>query len=266
MLATETTPSSHLVAVRKVVLPNEELERFYDQVTVDARETLGYRGTQTVRLPETLSVQLDPGYRARYEDVGKLNADVFSLRSLRVVLFSRRAAASQQVNQLLQNAYVRLAGSEFYAGRTRRTMTGQRRPVGLPNLIPSELTQIQLDNGFTNGSLALTASSVENISPTGATEQHYALKIDAGTAAAQVLLVQHAAIETAASRIQATKGLARDDRFAHDVDPLAVTIMRLPGGLSRETARFEEVVNLHEAVNFELGPVEWRLKIAASEE
>ena len=266
MLATEITPSSHLMAVRKVVLPNEELERFYDQVTVDARDTLGYRGTQTVKLPETLSVQLDPGYRARYEDVGKLNADVFALRSLRVVLFSRRAAASQEVNQLLQNAYARLASSEFYPGRTRRTMTGQRRPVGLPNLIPSELKQIQLDNGFTNGSLALTASSIENISPVGADEQRYALKVDAGTAAARVLLAQHAAIEMAASRIQAAKGLARDDRFTSDIDPLAITIVRLPGGLSRETARFEEVVNLHEAVNFELGPVEWRLKIASAED
>lgn len=265
MPTSETAPTSYLAAVRKVVLPNSKLETFRDQLKVDARETIGLRGANTVMVPALLDLQLQPDYEPAYENVDKLWADVFSLRSLRLVLFMRRATASTEVNRLLFSAHARLTNSEFYTGRSRRTMTGRRQPRPVSNMLPEELTAIQTNEGFSDGNLPVTSSNVVRTAPFGSPEQRYALQIDGPAPYSNVLLLQQAAIDDESGQIQATKGLLGDGRFDTDADPLTLTIARVPGGRSSKTERFEEVINLHESLHFELGPVEWRLNLATPE-
>jgi hypothetical protein len=259
MATAETGQTSSLIAIRKVVLPNPELRRFRDQLKVDAQHTFGFIGTNTVEVPAPLNRQLEPGYEAEYEDVGKLEADIFSLHSLRVVVFARRARASAEVNDLIHRAHERLSSSGFYSGRTRIGLTGRKR-VAIKNELPGNLNAIQEKEGFRDGTLPVTASGIANVSPAGSSEQIYDLMIDDDTPFARVLRAQHNEIENAVGHIQKAKGLANDVRFAAAVDPLAIRIIRMPGGQNRETERFEEAINLHDPVHFELGPVEWRLK------
>ncbi len=261
----ETNPESSLTAVRKVILPNRSLGQFVQQVTVDARELLGYN-TDSVTLPATLEEQMVPGYSPVYEEVPSLRADVLPLRALRVVLFDRHAPAGENVNRLLQNAHQRLISREFYAGRYRRSPTGRQRPLGLPNELPELLRQAQTKRHFLNGRLSVTASSVRNIAPKGADEQVFALMVD-DSPAAEVLDEQSKTIDTISRTIQATKGLRPGGRFSSAVgDPRAVIVARVPESASRKKVeRFGEVIDLHDPVSFELGPVEWKLTITTPE-
>jgi hypothetical protein len=259
MASAESGQVSSLLAIRKVVLPNPELRQFRDQLKKDAQHIFGFSGTNTVEVPAPLNRQLEPGYENEYEDVGKLEADIFSLHSLRVVIFARRAHASAEVNDLIHRAHERLSSSGFYSGRTRIGLTGRKR-VAIKNELPGALTAIQEEQGFPDGILPVTASGIANVSHIGASEQIYDLKIDNDTPFAKVLMDQHEKIEEAVGHIQRAKGLTNDMRFDAAVDPLAIRIIRMPGGQNLETDRFEEAINLHDPVNFELGPVEWRLK------
>lgn len=266
MATTETDPASYLCAVRKVVLPNPQVEAFRDQLVIDARETLGEAGYNTVTLPASLDAQLKPGYVAKYENVAQLRADVFSVRSLRVVLFMRRAAASEEVNRLLTSAYVRLTNPEFFTGRTRRTRTGRREPVPVRNDLQAQLRDVQIAKGSNPGNLAVVSSNIVRTAIESAPEQRYALQIDGPSRSADVLQAQQDVITDASRRIQSLKGLMNDHRFDTMADPLTLTCVRVPGGRNREIERFEEAINLHAPLQLELGPVEWRLKCSATSE
>lgn len=252
---------SRLAAVRRVVLPNPELAHFRVQIKQDAEMILGGHGHTKVTKSVSLEQQLMPGYQPDYDYVRQLNARVFALESLEVVLFERRALAGNYTNGLLLRAYERLTAPKIHTGRSRRTMTGQRQSVPIQNNLPVELQKIQDEAMFDWDVLPVTSSNVVRTSAVDSAEQCYALQIDGPSVFANVLLDQQKKLNIETRRIQATKVLTADQGFSVDADPLTIPFARVPFGRNREIEQFEAVIDSHPSVALELEPTEWVLEL-----
>jgi hypothetical protein len=262
-MASEIAPASYVRAVREIIL-DDPLDDFLTDAAKIASDIFGIKRSRIVKRPVTMHRELEPDYMPTYDGIGVPNVDMFASNSLRVTLFERRAAASEQINEVLKTAYDRLTTTRVRSSRIRRTISGRRQETYRPNDLTVALNEAEAESGLTDSKLTVKAQAVADVTPACGPSRgtEYALSLHGDDLAEQLLKRQAHIIHDYARKFVASRPLLRDDLgFEPDRDPLHVSFMRVPNGSPADHELFIDALNENMPVSLQVQPLQWEQKI-----
>jgi len=263
----EQAPISYLRAVREVI-PNKDIRAFLARAHAFSGMVFGHSTSQSLRVPVNTEEALHDDYTPQYEGVGVPEAPVFAMNGLRVVLFERRARASQHVNEVLSRAGNRMTATKIRSGsRPRHVQTGGKVVQTRPNTLPAELAVAQEGRGFGEGRLRAHVLGVVDSTRLDTFDGiEYSLEINPISMPARVLMDQSTIIKKNVQSTVAGRPLFKSDIvFESERSPLHIPFLQIPERVvSRDPAaceRFLDSVQWQAEFDIELAPVEWSQKL-----
>jgi hypothetical protein len=262
-MASEIAPASYVRAVREIIL-DDPLDDFLTDAAKIAGDIFGIKRSRIVKRPVTMHRELEPDYMPTYDGIGVPNVHMFASNSLRVTLFERRAAASEQINEVLKAASSRLTAARVRSSRIRHTISGRRQETYRPNDLTVALNEAEAESGLAGQDLVVKAKAVVDATPAYGPYRgtEYALSLDGDELAGQLLKRQAQIIHDQARKIVAGRPLLRDDLgFEPDRDPLHVPFVHVPNGSPADHELFIDALNENMPLALQVQPLQWEQNI-----
>jgi hypothetical protein len=252
----ERPPVSYLRAVRKVEQTNE-IARFLASASLASEECFGGNAVQVVS-PRSIIEQVETDVRSVNQRQSPLYP-TFRADRLWATLFERRALASEDVNDLIADAYARMTKSRLPGGKPKHTFYNRSVPSTRPNPLRDKMRTAQIDTGLAPGLIIAPTSEVvktdyQKISGL----RFYAVKIDPDSREAKAILAISKVIKEDAEAAKAVMPLFDPvNKFEPDGDPLEVPFMFSPPEEVRDHEEFLARINSLKTPSLPIGEFNW---------